>query len=193
MQFILTGAALLSIFAAVKAGRSWSKTVSVILGLLWLWMGAVYHLMFFSLINPAATVFGIMFILQAAIFFYAGALRDDLTFRFRPCVLGFAGILLLIYALVAYPLLGFVYGHVYPYSPTFGLPCPTVIFTFALLLWSDKKVPLYVLPIPLIWSLIGFSAAILLGICEDIGLLIAGVLAVSLLLWSRRKEQPASR
>jgi hypothetical protein len=64
-----------------------------------------------------------------------------------------------------------------------------VIFTFGVLLWTDKKVPLYVLVIPLLWSLIGFSAAFLLRISEDIGLLLAGIIATTLLLFRRHKSQ----
>jgi len=35
----------------------------------------------------------------------------------------------------------------------------------------------------LIWSAIGFSAALSLGVREDIGLLVAGLLSVGLLFW----------
>jgi hypothetical protein len=92
-----------------------------------------------------------------------------------------------LYSFVIYPILGYLFGHVYPKNPTFGLPCPTTIFTFGLLLWTDKIVPKYVLVIPSIWSLIGFVAALFLGIKEDYGLLIAGVLGSILILIRDRK------
>lgn len=38
-----------------------------------------------------------------------------------------------------------------------------------------------------LWSLVGFTAALTLGILEDTGLLIAGVLGVSLILFRDRK------
>jgi Family of unknown function (DUF6064) len=63
-------------------------------------------------------------------------------------------------------------------SPTFGLPCPTTIFTLGMLLWLDKTPPLYLLIIPLLWSLIGTVAALKLGIREDVGLLVSGALTV---------------
>jgi hypothetical protein len=43
-----------------------------------------------------------------------------------------------------------------------------------------------VLIIPFMWSLLGFSAALSLGVREDLGLLLAGVLSVALLLWRDR-------
>jgi hypothetical protein len=94
---------------------------------------------------------------------------------------------MILYAMVLYPILGSLFGHVYPQSPTFGLPCPTTIFTFGLLLWTDLKVPKSVLVIPFVWSLIGFSAALSLGILEDTGLLVAGVVGLILLLLRDKK------
>jgi len=42
-------------------------------------------------------------------------------------------------------------------------------------------VPRYALIIPLLWSSIGFTAALTLGIREDIGLLVAGLVGTVLL------------
>jgi len=95
--------------------------------------------------------------------------------------------------MLIYPLLGIALKHDYPRAPMFGVAhCPTVIFTLGLLLWTDNgKLPRYVLVIPLIWSVIGFTAAISLGIREDIGLLVAGIVTL-LLLMATPKEAPAS-
>jgi hypothetical protein len=89
--------------------------------------------------------------------------------------------------MVVYPLLGSAFGHAYPRSPTFGLPCPTTIFTFGLLLWTDTKLPKNVLIITFLWSLIGSSAALTLGIFEDTGLLVSGILGVALIIMRDRK------
>jgi hypothetical protein len=88
-----------------------------------------------------------------------------------------------------YPTLGYFLGHIYPKSPTFGLPCPTTIFTFGLLLWTDVKLPKTILIIPFLWSLVGFTAALTLGILEDTGLLVSGVLGVGLILFRDRSVQ----
>lgn len=95
------------------------------------------------------------------------------------------------YALVIYPALGYLLDHGYPAAPTFGVPCPTTIFTFGILLCTDSRIPLYLLPIPLAWSLIGFWAAISLGITEDFGLLAAGLIG-SLLIVLRNNRVPVS-
>jgi Family of unknown function (DUF6064) len=60
------------------------------------------------------------------------------------------------------------------------LPCTTTIFTFGILLWFDKKIPVSILIIPFAWSTIGFLAALKLGVPEDTGLPVAGILMVAL-------------
>ena len=58
-----------------------SRIVSLILSLFWIWMGIVYHLWFFSAINKAAIGFAAFFVLQGILFFIAGVLKQQLTFR----------------------------------------------------------------------------------------------------------------
>jgi hypothetical protein len=67
------------------------------------------------------------------------------------------------YALVVYPLLNVLLGHRYPAMPTFGAPCPTTIATFGLLTWATPRPPWFVWPIPILWALVGTSAAFTLG------------------------------
>ena len=88
----------------------------------------------------------------------------------------------LVYALIVYPALGYWFGHRYPAAPTFGLPCPTTIFTLGMLLWTDRRVPLYLLPMPLVWSFIGIWAAVSLGMTEDFRLLPAGLIGALLII-----------
>jgi hypothetical protein len=92
------------------------------------------------------------------------------------------GSVFLVYALIVYPALGYWFGHRYPAAPTFGLPCSTRIFTFGMLLWTNRRVPLYLLPIPLAWLFIGFWAAVSLGMTEDFGLLAAGLIGALLII-----------
>lgn len=185
-QFVLNALALAAITLAIRVRSNGSRVIAFILAFLWLWMGGVYHLGYFTAINNAAYAFGLLFIIQGLIFLYAGIIQYSLSFRFRPDAYGITGALFILYALLLYPAFGFMLGHYYPDSPTFGLPCPTTIFTLGLLLWADKVVPWFVVVIPFIWSIIGFSAAFSLGIGEDIGLLIAG-LTGSLLIYIRSK------
>lgn len=189
------GAYLLGIGALGLAGRDSStsdRLICLILAVFWGWMGAVYHLAFFRTINPAAVLFGALFLVQGGLFVYVGVRRDGLAFRVRSDRYGWAGGLFIAYALVVYPVIGAQLGHGYPQAPMFGVaPCPTTIFTFGLLLWTRGRVPLGLLIIPTLWSLVGFTAAVTLGMLEDTGLLVAGLLGTGL-LWDRNRHEPAS-
>ncbi len=143
-------------------------------------MGVVYHFIYFSSINKTAYVFGAAFILQGVLFFNYLFLQKKISFHVQPNIYGVTGLLLVTFSILVYPVTGYLLGHRYPSSPTFGLPCPTTIFTFGILLWANQKIPVYLLIIPTVWSVIGFTAAIKLGMIEDIGLLIAGLAFVVL-------------
>lgn len=186
MQILFYLLALTIVFLSIKKIRGADKIINSILAFLWLWMGIVYHLLFFSTINKAAFLFGGFFIVQAILFFYYGVIRQKLRYHFTKNTIGMLGILVIIFALAVYPLLGYLYGHVYPSAPTFGVPCPTTILTFGVLLLSEGKFAKIVLIIPFLWSLLGFSAATNLGIKEDMALLVAGFLATSILLVRRQ-------
>lgn len=169
--FVLLSLAV-AMIALAQSQFTWRhRAITAGLGLLWLWAGAVYHWKFFAQINPAAKLFGGLFVLQAVILFTSAA-RDRM--RFVPRAWG-AGWALIVYGLVVYPVLGFFSGHGYPNGPSFGAPCPVTIFFCGMMLWVQQR-PLAVLAIPLAWTVVGTSAALQLGMREDFGLVVAGVL-----------------
>ena len=67
----------------------------------------------------------------------------------------------------------------------FGVtPCPLTLFTLGLLLLTVTRVPWHLLVVPVAWSLVGGSAAVLFGIGPDWPLLASGVAAA--LAWRGR-------
>lgn len=188
-QIFFNLVAVISIFLIIKRTGKANKIVSFFLSFFWIWMGIAYHILFFSKVNELAFVFGGIFVLQGIIFIISGILKDSLSFTFEFSVRHILGLALLVFALVIYPVLSYFSGHIYPYSPSFGLPCPTTIFTLGLLCWMEKKTPWYVFTIPVLWSVIGFSAAISLDMKEDIGLLVAGVIFLISQVLPRKSHQ----
>lgn len=182
LQIILNLAAVGVVVMAFRRFNNSDRLISIVLGLLWLWMGVVYHMIFFTSINPAAYVFGALYIVQALLLFWTGY-RNQTAYRPTFGLRDSVGGIFILYALLVYPALGMALGHVYPHSPSFGAPCPTTIFTFGVFLWAPK-LPRYLLVIPFLWSLVGFTAALTMGIREDIGLLVAGVVGTGLVLLS---------
>ena len=186
VQFLLYLLAILVVGSLFLKKNNPGKAINIILSLFWIWMGVVYHLLYFSNINPAAYVFGPVFILQGIIFL---RFRNRLKYEFKAAWKAYTGLLFIIFSLLVYPYLSFYNGHVFPETPTFGLPCPTVIFTFGILLLLKKKPRWYIYLIPFLWSLLGFSAAVQLGIKEDFGLFVAGVVGALFLLFGRFQKR----
>jgi hypothetical protein len=187
-QIILVLLALVIVSLSLKTIKNGDIIINGILAFLWLWIGIVYHLTFFSVINKGAYVFGVLNIVQGLIFLYAGVLKHKLSYEYKPDLYHITGIIFILFALIIYPVIGYLSGHSYPKQPTFGLPCPTTIFTFGILLLSKIKIPKYILIIPLLWSIIGFSAAINLSVKEDIGLLVAGILGTILIIYRDKQH-----
>jgi hypothetical protein len=111
------------------------------------------------------------------VFTWEGLVRARLRFKISRVWTSWLAILLMGYALVAYPLLGLLLTHPYPETPLFGVvPCPTTIFTLGLLMLAQHPRPVVPAVIPLMWAIIGGSASMLLAVPQDWGLPIAGVL-----------------
>ncbi len=176
---------LAALWGALRGGRLAARGVPLLLAGAWGFVGAAYHLAFFSRINPAAIAFGVAFLAQALLLGWWGvAGRAELGWTASPRSV--AGAAAAGYALAVYPALGALLGHGWPRAPMFGVtPCPTTIFTFAILLLARADVPRVLLVVPILWSIVGASAALQLGIREDLGLP-AAALAAAILLWPRR-------
>jgi hypothetical protein len=148
------------------------RSVSVLLAAHWAWSAVAYHVAFFTRINPAAWLFAALFLGQAVLFFRIGVMQRRLSFApwgnpWAPLAWG-----LIAYAF-AYPVINALDHRSLLRIPTFGLPCPTTIFTAGVLMlatprgWSLSVVPV-------MWSAIGGSAAFLLGVSADVALPVAG-------------------
>jgi hypothetical protein len=187
MQIVWYALAVAAIVLLIRPIGASSRLISAFLSVYYVWIGVVFFWMFQSRIDDGAGLHGAMYVLGGILFLVAGVVRRDLTFRPGWNALSIVGGLLVAYALVLYPILGMLAGHVFPAAPVFGIaPCPTTIFTFGLLLWTCKPAPSYVLLIPLLWSLIAAPSAIGMGVYEDIAMPVATILGTALIVWRDR-------
>ena len=186
-QWALFALGVLAVLLGLK-GRSTSRWVSGLLALLWLWMAGAYHLAFFASINRAALLFATAFACQGLLFGWIAARRPDVSYRPTSSVAAILGALMVLYALVVYPVLGYIFGHRYPALPTFGVPCPTTILTLGFIVWAGPTLPRLVRVVPLAWAVVATSAAVSLGMVEDFGLLVAAIATVIHLPLSRGTE-----
>jgi hypothetical protein len=164
-----------------------NRWICALLAAHWAWSALAYHAAFFSRINPAAWIFALLFLVQAALFVWLGIVRRRLFFALphnrRQALVAW---LFVGYSLF-YPAINAMQHHTVSKIPTFGVPCPTTIFTAAILmLAAPRSWPLAI--VPLAWSLLGGSAAVLLDVRADYALPIAGI---ALAIDSTRKRREA--
>jgi hypothetical protein len=168
------GSALIAALLLSSHRRPSDRIVSAFLGVHWAWVAFAYHVAFFVSINPAAWLFAGLFLLQAGLFFWWGAVRGRLRFGAGQSAWTRVGWALIGYSLV-YPAINVAQHATLSRIPTFGVPCPTTILTVGLLLLATPRSWALSI-IPIIWSAIGGSAAFLLGVRADYALPIAGLL-----------------
>jgi hypothetical protein len=184
-QAVLAGLALIAVLLVFKQDRRSGVVISAILAFFWGWIALAYHLAFFAGINPLAYLFAAVSLAGALAFLWQGVFRQRLQFAWKRGGRSFTGAVLVVFALVIYPLWSRAAGHGYPAMPTFGLPCPTTIFTIGLLAFAVRPYPRGPLVVPVLWCLVGAQAAFLLGVYQDLGLIFAGVAGVVLLVRSK--------
>lgn len=188
VQVIICLLGITAVFLTTRTLKNSSKIISAILSFTWLWTGIVFCILYWAPVFAPSYGYAALYIIQGVIFF-AYIFNTKLSFRFEANIYSIIGTIFIAYSMVGYLLVGYFLDHIYPQSVSIILaPCPTVVFTFGLLLMTDKKVPKYILIIPLFWSLCGIIP-VLMGISEDIGLIIAGVAGTILILVRDRNSQ----
>jgi hypothetical protein len=170
-------------------GRGDHRTFGA-LAVLWAWSAIAYHAAYFTRVNPAAWLFASLFLVEAALLAHEALVARRLRFASRGTIWSYAGWSLLAYAL-AYPALASV-GHVTRWhAPTFGVPCPTTLFTAGvLLLTTSGSWRLSIIPV--LWSLIGGTAAVLWHVRADLVLPIAGFVLTTFSLATYATDLDAS-
>ena len=69
IQLIFIGLGIVGIFLIHSKRNIKNTLIGAFLGFMWLWIGVVYHISFFTSINKAALGFGGLFIIQGIFFF----------------------------------------------------------------------------------------------------------------------------
>jgi hypothetical protein len=180
-----------AVAATVAVARHHGRTrfAAAMLAVHWLWAGVAYHAVFFTTINPAAWLFATLFVVEGGLLVWFGVVHQQLRFSSTGSLRHVAAWTLIIYALL-YPVLAGAEGHVFPRTPTFGVPCPTTLLTIGWLLAADAPWPPAVAWIPIGWAVVGGSAAALFGVRTDFMLWLAGLALAGSLSASWRDRVP---
>ena len=162
-----------------------SKLVGSFLGLLWIWMGLIYHIIFFTTITKLAFVFGAAFIIQGLLILMNTFSNDKLFFNSFAQTKDYTAYFFILFALIIYPVIGYFLQGSLTRTISLGLPCPSTIFTFGCFMMMGTNFPKYLLAIPSVWSIVGVAAAIQFGVYQDFEMPIAAIIADIILLKTR--------
>jgi len=187
MQIIWIALSTIALLMYFYRNNKTNFFVGLLLGFIWIWGGIVYHLSFFTAINKAAYGFGILFIIQGILLIInVFSCKDTLPEKTNHIRKNFA-LFLIIFAIFIYPVLVYFIENNFNTIITLGLPCPTTILTFGFILLLSEKVKVYLLIIPLLWSLIGTTAAAKFGVYPDIMLIISALIVVYFRFFKKSK------
>jgi hypothetical protein len=182
---------VIAVIFAIKKTPYSDQIISLFLSILWLWVGIVFGFIMFGPWTPIVFsipipgfgyFFGITFTLQGVLFLYYGVYRKSFSFKFETNLLGLIGLILILYAIIFYGLVGFATGNPFPFYPLFGTsPCPVAIFTIGLFVWADKRISPIIFILPIILALIGIIPVLAFGVFADIVLFISGFICLFLI------------
>ena len=186
----LLGAAALSL--VVKPIGSGGRLIGAALVAGWVLSAVVFHYLHFAAINFAAPFYAAFFLLQAVLVAWALLVRSR-AFRFQPSLFGWVGLGLAGFALVIHPLIDGLAGHGWLSARLIGVtPGATTLFTVGLLLLIEGRAPLYLLVIPLFWSIVGGATAWLLEAYEELAVPILTVGGIAMAIFKNPRQPRAA-
>lgn len=113
VPLLAPGLGVVSVVLLWVPSRRTDTFILAVLALFWSWMGLVYHVLFFARVNPAADAFGGLFVLQGLLFVHAipRASSRPVQFGFSSSPGDWLGAAIIAYALVVYPIVGWLNDH----------------------------------------------------------------------------------
>lgn len=179
-------------FIAIKPGPAADATAKIVFDLIWLYIGAVFFVGHFIPQIKWAWIGAILFALQGTLFI-ADALYGGLEFRIRIKSMSTLLALACVATAGLYPLLGWLFGRGWPYSPLpASAPGPTALLTIGLLLMARGRRRWFFIIIPALWAIgASLAAAAALHLYEDYALAAAAFIAVTYMAFFSYKTKPA--
>lgn len=167
----------------------WSgRGTAVGLAALWLWVGWAFLVERYTTINWAAPWLGLAFVIQSVLLLAVGLIPGTRPFRARPGPVGYMGLAILLFALVAQPLIGPAVGRPLAQVELFGVaPDPTVAATLGLLILTAMGWPLLV--IPLLWCAVTGATLWTMGEPDALVMPVVAALAIAGTTWRMRQRQ----
>ena len=129
------------------------RFVAILLIVSWLWVAFSFLYQRFYQIHIVADWYAFGFVLQAGLIAWYGVIKNQFILLDRDQARVKVGIGLLLVAFIFYPFIAFIAGRSWMQFEIFALaPDPTVLATFAILLFYKDRIALFVIPV--IWGLL---------------------------------------
>ncbi len=150
---LVLGVAVLALWR--RGGERAGRAIALILAVCWLWIAWGFHWQRYASINLAAGYFALAFVVQALLLVWLGVLRGRLTPVPATRLQQRAGLGLLLFALLVFPLIGPLLGRSWTQAEVFGMaPDPTALATLGVLLFAGGRPAWGLFPIPVAWCLL---------------------------------------
>jgi hypothetical protein len=183
------GAAVLAL--GRRGGERAGRAIAVILAVGWAWVAWGFHWQRYASINPAAGYFALAFVVEALLLLGLGGLRGRLLIAPATRLQRRAGLGLLLFALLVFPLMGPLLGRSWTQAEVFGMaPDPTALATLGVLLFAGVRPVWGLFLIPVAWCLVSGAtlwamespdfAVVPLAVLLAVGFALAGRLPESL-------------
>lgn len=150
MQMLAAAFGLVALWVAFRPQQLSSRMLGLILASSWASTGLFYHLSTFAELNFWDYPIGLLFLIQALVVFWSGAIASRFTVGPSAGAAHHFGLILGFYALAGAPLMGMASGRNWAEVGYFAIsPGPTILFTVAVLLMLSGRslMGLWVLPV----------------------------------------------
>jgi len=138
-----------------RGGERAGRAIAVILALCWLWVAWGFYWQRYASINLAAAYFAWAWGVQALLLLWLGGVRGRLASAPASRLQWRTGRVLLIFALLLFPLIAPLLGRSWTQAELFGMaPDPTALATLGVLLYAGARPAWALFPIPVAWCLI---------------------------------------
>jgi hypothetical protein len=180
--------AIISLFMTIRKNNYSNRFISFTLVFLWSWVGVVFGILVFSPLPIVMAgielpgtwyLFGGIFAIHGIILLFNGVFKDAASYTWKNNPRHYIGLLLILFGLVLYPIIGALTGRVFPDYPIFGIaPCPVTLFTIGLLLWTDERPSLEFWFIPIFWGFMGIAPVLFYAVYADIGTIASAIIGL---------------
>ena len=191
LQLAAVALGLLVLFAALRGGPAASRVAFAILGALWGWVAWSYLWERYASINWAVAYAAPLFAAQGLALLWCGTIREKLRLAPVTGLVPAATAVLLVTAVIGYPLIAPLMGRPWTAAETFGIfPEPTALATLAVLAGVPRGGALLMI-IPLFWCAATSEILWLLGSPDFFIPATTALAAVLLAILRRRGETSA--